>query len=96
MALLDSSDTPAGAYAPRGFEFGFDDEAAEPSSWFGIVILAVASTLACLPAAIAIAGPNAPGPVAVGLGVFGFLLAGLKVVCLLYGTRQMLEDGFPQ
>ena len=75
---------------------GSDDEEAEPSCRVGIVVLVLASALACLPGAIAIAGLNTPAPLAVGLGLAGVLLASLKVVALLYGTQQLLEDRFPQ
>ena len=73
----------------------FDDEEAEPSNRLVTVVVVLASALACLPAAIAIAGPRTPAPLAIGLGLAGLLLAGLKVVALLYGTHQLLEDQFP-
>ena len=83
--------------ARRRFEpICFDDEEAQPSRRLATVVLVLASALACLPGAIAIAGPRTPALVAIGLGLAGLSLAGLKVVALLYGTYQFLGDQVPK
>lgn len=73
-----------------------DCDEAEPSGRLATVVLALASALACLPAAVAIAGPRMPAPLAIGLGLAGISVGGLKVFALLYGTHKLLEDQFPR
>jgi hypothetical protein len=74
----------------------FGDEQAEPSVGLATLVLVLASALACLPCAVAIGGPRTPAPLAIGLGLAGMLLAGVKVVALAYGTHGLVEDGFPE
>lgn len=99
-ALPSAKQTYASAHgtvAPGRFEsISFDDEQAEPSVGLATLVLVLASALACLPCAVAIGGPRTPTPLVIGLGLAGMLLAGLKVVALVYGTHGLVEDGFPE
>ena len=60
-----------------------------PCPWLAVVILALAASLACLPEAVVIAGAGTPGPMAVGLGLVGTSLSGLKVVLMIYGIGKV-------
>ncbi|HCU12050.1 MAG TPA: hypothetical protein DGB72_07990 [Gemmatimonadetes bacterium] len=54
-----------------------------------MVIVALAAGLACLPAAVVITGAGMPGPIALGLGLVGTSLSGLKVVLMIYGIGKV-------
>ena len=60
-----------------------------PCPWPAVVIVALAAGLACLPAAVVITGAGMPGPIALGLGLVGTSLSGLKVVLMIYGIGKV-------
>jgi hypothetical protein len=104
MAGVAAFQTAGPAYAPARCNatgdcvepISFDDEEGEPAGGLATIVMALASALACLPAAVAIVGPRMPAPLTIGLGLAGMSLAGLKVMALLYGAHKLLEDQFRQ
>jgi hypothetical protein len=73
--------------ATVGCELAGSIEDVAPCPWLAVVIVALAAGLACLPAAVVITGM--PGPIALGLGLVGTALSGLKVVLMIYGIGKL-------